>query len=109
MQDAVRLQIQDTVRLQAQDAVRLQPQDAVRLQMIQEVRIMGIARRTGKMQPKKKDAQDQEDAYERCVCCHRRVDIFKNTDIEFRAFYVEGAGQLCYGCYHELYAQNAGG
>ena len=54
------------------------------------------------------DAQDQADAYERCVCCHRRVGILKDTDIEFRPFYVEGAGQLCYGCYHELYVRNAG-
>lgn len=72
----------------------------------------GISGRTGKAGREKKNMQAQADAYERCVCCHRRVDILKDTDIEFRPFYVEGAGQLCYGCYHELYvrnAQNAGG
>ncbi len=68
----------------------------------------GIARCAGKAGPEKKDAQDQADAYERCVCCHRRVGILKDTDIEFRPFYVEGVGQLCYGCYHELYVRNAG-
>lgn len=68
----------------------------------------GIARRAGKAGPVKKDAQDQADAYERCVCCHRRVGILKDTDIEFRPFYIEGAGQLCYGCYYELYVRNAG-
>jgi len=68
----------------------------------------GIARCAGKAGPEKNDAQDQADAYERCVCCHRRGGILKDTDIEFRPFYVEGAGQLCYGCYHELYVRNAG-
>ena len=53
----------------------------------------GIARCAGKAGPEKKDAQDQADAYERCVCCHRRVGILKDTDIEFRPFYVEGVGQ----------------
>lgn len=47
-----------------------------------------------------------EDAkYESCVCCHKPTNIAKNKDIEFRPFYIEGAGQLCYDCYHELYLQ----
>lgn len=41
--------------------------------------------------------------YEICVCCHERLNIRKNREIEFRSFYIEGAGQLCYDCYHELY------
>ena len=30
---------------------------------------------------------------------------FENEEIEFRPFYIEGAGQLCYDCYHELYTK----
>ncbi len=49
----------------------------------------------------------QEDTKcERCVCCHRTVSILKDEDIDFRPFYIEGAGQLCYDCYHELYLRN---
>lgn len=44
-----------------------------------------------------------KDRYETCICCHKRVDISIDQDIEFRPFYVEGAGQLCYDCYQELY------
>lgn len=49
--------------------------------------------------------------YEQCVCCHKIVSILKDEDIDFRPFYIEGAGQLCYDCYHELYPrnQNTGG
>lgn len=53
---------------------------------------------------KRKAARQQADGYERCACCHRRVDIPEDMDIEFRPFYIEGAGQLCYDCYHTLYA-----
>ena len=44
-----------------------------------------------------------EDFYELCVCCHKKINISKAVDIEFRPFYIEGAGQLCYDCFHELY------
>lgn len=47
--------------------------------------------------------QDRKDRCERCVCCHKKLDIPKDKAIEFRPFYIEGAGQLCYDCYHELY------
>lgn len=45
--------------------------------------------------------------HEQCVCCHKPVNITKEEDIEFRPFYIEGAGQLCYDCYHELYPEKA--
>lgn len=48
---------------------------------------------------------NQDVGYEICVCCHKKVKILKNKDIELRSFYIEGAGQLCYDCYHELYSQ----
>lgn len=52
-----------------------------------------------------KETGQEADRYERCVCCRRRVDIPLDMDIEFRPFYIEGAGQLCYDCYHTLYAE----
>ena len=48
------------------------------------------------------------DVYEQCVFCHRRLDIPKDMDIELRPFYIEGAGQLCYDCYSELYGMIPG-
>lgn len=57
----------------------------------------------------KKFLADMEDnivsdsKYETCVCCHKKINISKNEEIELRPFYIEGAGQLCYDCYHELY------
>lgn len=53
-----------------------------------------------------KDRENQNDPYEICVCCHRKVNVSKNEEIEFRSFYIEGAGQLCYDCFHELYAKS---
>lgn len=47
----------------------------------------------------------QDADYEICVCCHKKVKILKNKDIGLRSCYIEGAGQLCYDCYHELYPQ----
>ena len=40
---------------------------------------------------------------ETCVCCHRSVNIPVNEPIGRRAFYSEGAGQLCPDCYRALY------
>lgn len=52
------------------------------------------------------DSKDSNNEYEECVCCYRRLSILKCKEIEFRPFYIEGAGQLCYDCYHELYVGN---
>lgn len=41
--------------------------------------------------------------FETCVCCHKKIRIVSDQSIEFRAFYIEGAGQLCYDCYQEIY------
>lgn len=41
--------------------------------------------------------------YETCVCCRKITGILVDMDIELRPFYIEGAGQLCYDCYQELY------
>ena len=54
------------------------------------------------------DNRDNPDSlYETCVCCHKRLKIPRNQEIEFRSFYIEGAGQLCYDCYQELYRKNS--
>lgn len=49
------------------------------------------------------DINNRENLYEICVCCQKRLEIPRNQDIEFRPYYIEGAGQLCYDCYQELY------
>jgi hypothetical protein len=76
-----------------------------RRRMIQEAQMTGIAGRTGRLRAQQ-NTKPREDGCERCVCCRRQVDIRKDTDIEFRPFYVEGAGQLCYDCYSELYGRS---
>lgn len=61
---------------------------------------MDIDKRSPKL-----DIEEENNQYETCVCCHKKVNILKNREIEFRSFYIEGAGQLCYDCYHELYTE----
>lgn len=40
---------------------------------------------------------------EHCICCHIGLDIPVDLELDYRSFYVEGAGQLCYDCYHKIY------
>jgi recombinational DNA repair protein (RecF pathway) len=47
-----------------------------------------------------------KDEYEECVICHQLTEVKKDTEIDFRSFYIEGAGQLCEKCYHEIYKKN---
>ncbi|MBU0958767.1 MAG: hypothetical protein KKB31_02355 [Nanoarchaeota archaeon] len=42
---------------------------------------------------------------EDCVLCHTQTSVLKQTPIQERRFYVEGAGQLCEGCYKETYGK----
>lgn len=42
---------------------------------------------------------------EKCVICGRDTGIPVDQDISLRAFYVEGAGQLCQECYEDVYGQ----
>ena len=39
---------------------------------------------------------------EKCVICGKETDVYKDTHINFRDCYIEGAGQLCDKCYKEL-------
>lgn len=52
---------------------------------------------------KERNKKETKIRYETCVCCQKKLDILVDTEIDFRPFYVEGAGQLCYDCYHQLY------
>lgn len=38
-----------------------------------------------------------------CVICSKDTGIPKTTDISYRNFYVEGAGQLCGDCWDKVY------
>ena len=39
-----------------------------------------------------------ETEYETCVLCGALTNVPRNRHIDFRDFYVEGCGQLCYDC-----------
>lgn len=79
---------------------------------LEQDRNMGAGRR---QEPEKENKQGEakmkdfakrrEDEFEICVCCHKKLDIPVSTPVEFRDFYVEGAGQLCYDCYQEIYGR----
>lgn len=40
---------------------------------------------------------------DRCVLCWGETEYSKNTPVEDRQFYIEGAGQLCEECYRKYY------
>lgn len=40
---------------------------------------------------------------EYCVLCGKLTDIPENIPVNERKYYIEGAGQLCRACYHEVY------
>ena len=40
---------------------------------------------------------------EKCSLCDKETDVPKNMPIDLRKNYVEGAGQLCDGCYNKIY------
>lgn len=41
--------------------------------------------------------------YETCVVCGRKTATPKTRPLSRRQYYVEGCGQLCEGCYVELF------
>jgi hypothetical protein len=45
----------------------------------------------------------RNDEKEKCVMCGRETPYTKNTHIDLREYYIEGAGQLCEKCYKEIY------
>ena len=44
-------------------------------------------------------APQKKSGNERCVLCHKLLDIDKDTPINLRHGYIEGAGQLCVACF----------
>lgn len=45
----------------------------------------------------------KKEEFEKCVLCWRTTDIPKSANIQDRAFYVEGVGQLCKNCWEKTY------
>lgn len=43
---------------------------------------------------------------DKCIICKTETPYTKDTHIDERKFYVEGAGQLCEQCYKNLYEIN---
>ena len=44
-----------------------------------------------------------KDKYDKCVCCNKNTQEPQDKHIDYRNYYVEGAGQLCENCYIQLY------
>ena len=42
---------------------------------------------------------------DQCVSCWEDTEYTKGTNIHYRNFYIEGAGQLCESCYIEIYGK----
>lgn len=40
---------------------------------------------------------------DKCIMCKKETEYTKNTHIDFRQYYIEGAGQLCKKCYNMIY------
>ena len=43
------------------------------------------------------------DDYEVCIVCGKTTNVLKQTHIDYRQGYVEGAGQCCMSCYNKSY------
>ena len=40
---------------------------------------------------------------EKCVMCEKETNENVDTHIDYRFYYVDGAGQLCKDCYEDVY------
>lgn len=47
--------------------------------------------------------EEKKPETEKCVFCGEPTNVPINENIDNRAFYVEGAGQLCEKCYNKVY------
>jgi len=43
---------------------------------------------------------------DKCVLCNADTPYTEHTHIDYRNFYVEGAGELCVECYDKVYGSN---
>lgn len=52
-----------------------------------------------------KDKEKEKIITEKCVMpsCGKDTGVDRNTHIDLRYYYVEGAGQLCKDCYEKIY------
>lgn len=47
--------------------------------------------------------REKEDVFDNCVVCGKQTKEEVNKHIDYRDYYVEGSGQLCKGCWVEIY------
>ena len=47
--------------------------------------------------------KDNKVKYDKCVMCGAKTEYTKDTHIDFRNNYVEGAGQMCQDCHTKIY------
>ena len=40
--------------------------------------------------------------FEKCIVCEKETDVPKNLSVDYRQFYIEGAGQLCKTCHDNI-------
>jgi hypothetical protein len=45
----------------------------------------------------------KHDEMDLCINCGKETPYPKNMHIDYRMYYVEGAGQLCIDCYNKIY------
>jgi hypothetical protein len=43
------------------------------------------------------------DGMETCMLCGGKTSVPANTQVDYRPWYIEGAGQLCHYCYEKVY------
>ncbi|HHV41892.1 MAG TPA: hypothetical protein GXX72_03470 [Clostridiaceae bacterium] len=55
------------------------------------------------MKTRKRDKGLSDKVFEYCTICWAKTETRKDTPIELRDYYIEGVGQLCPTCYHDLY------
>ena len=46
---------------------------------------------------------NETSAFEKCVCCGKLTDVRRDTPVDARTCYVDGAGQLAKDCYERIY------
>jgi recombinational DNA repair protein (RecF pathway) len=46
----------------------------------------------------------KKEEMDNCVNCGEKTNYPKNMNIDYRNYYIEGAGQLCKNCYDKIYS-----
>lgn len=58
------------------------------------------------MKPLKETDKKEAEEFEYCILCNKLTKYRRNDHIDFRDFYIEGAGQCCEECYMKTYGCN---